>query len=86
MDSLPTIPTPPAQRWREFKVQVLPIIVFLTVTAIIAFVWKSFFLPAGAAGQAQAITAEVRGGADAAAATLTSVAPSIDTKVAAAGE
>lgn len=42
MDSLPPIPTPAAQRWREFRVQVLPLLVFVLILASIALLWKSF--------------------------------------------
>ena len=42
MDSLPPIPTPPAQRWREFRIQVLPILVFLGTVAIIAYLSYAF--------------------------------------------
>ena len=31
MHSLPTIPTPPSQRWQEFRVQAVPVIVFVGV-------------------------------------------------------
>src|SRR5262245_2585068 len=47
MESLPPIPTPPAQRWREFRIQILPLIVFVVLLAAIAFMWRYFVQPAG---------------------------------------
>ena len=34
-DKLP-IPVPPAQRWREFRIQLLPVVVFIIAVVIIA--------------------------------------------------
>ena len=31
MESLPPIPTPPAERWREFRIQALPLMTFVAV-------------------------------------------------------
>ena len=31
MESLPPIPTPPAERWREFRIQALPLLTFVVV-------------------------------------------------------
>src|SRR2546428_1607496 len=49
-EKLPTIPTPVAQRWREFRIQVVPFIVFLAVLAAIVYLWKSYVQPVGVIG------------------------------------
>ncbi|HKQ36795.1 MAG TPA: hypothetical protein VJ063_01885 [Verrucomicrobiae bacterium] len=59
IDSLPPIPTPPAQRWREFRIQVLPVIVFLGLLATIALMWRNFVQPSGVVGEVEAVKANV---------------------------
>lgn len=59
MDSLPPIPTPPAQRWREFRIQILPIIMFVAVLGAIAMMWRSFVQPSGIVGEVEALRANV---------------------------
>ena len=58
-DSLPTIPTPPGQRWREFRMQVLPVITFLTMLVMLVFMWGRFVQPAGLIGEVQPIRANI---------------------------
>lgn len=53
MDSLPPIPTPRAQRWREFRIQVLPIVIFLCVLGAIFLLWRSYVQPAGIVGMVE---------------------------------
>ena len=59
MEALPPIPTPPAQRWREFRIQVLPVLVFLVTTTAIAVMWHNFVLPSGVVGQVEVVTNSV---------------------------
>jgi multidrug resistance efflux pump len=59
MDKLPPIPTPVSQRWREFKIQVLPLIIFVVILASVAFLWKNFVAPTGIVGEVEAIKADV---------------------------
>lgn len=40
MKPLPAIPVPPGHRWREFRVKALPLLVFLTVTAMVVVTWN----------------------------------------------
>ncbi|HEY6563886.1 MAG TPA: hypothetical protein VIY86_05285, partial [Pirellulaceae bacterium] len=58
-EKLPPIPTPTSQRWREFRIQVLPIVVFLTVITGIVYLWKNFVQPVGIVGLAQTNTVNV---------------------------
>ncbi len=59
MDSLPPIPTPPSQRWREFRIQILPLVIFLITLVAIAMMWRNFVQPSGVVGQVEAIQANV---------------------------
>jgi multidrug resistance efflux pump len=51
-DKLPPIPTPVSQRWREFRIQVLPFVVFLLVLTGIVYLWRSYVQPVGVIGYA----------------------------------
>ena len=42
MDPLPPIPIPPGQRWREFRLQAIPIIVFLTALSVVVIIWRGY--------------------------------------------
>jgi multidrug resistance efflux pump len=57
MDPLPPIPTPLEQRWREFRIQVLPVVFFLGVVAALAFVWRYYIQPVSVVGEVEAIKA-----------------------------
>ena len=39
-DSLPPIPTPPALRWREFRVRFLPILLFVAALGGVSLIWE----------------------------------------------
>ena len=57
MDPLPPIPTPLKQRWREFRIQVLPVLFFLGVVTALVLVWRSYIVPVSVGGEAEAIRA-----------------------------
>jgi multidrug resistance efflux pump len=59
MDKLPPIPTPVAQRWREFRIQVLPLIIFVCIFLSVVFLWRNFVAPTGIVGEVEAIKADV---------------------------
>ncbi|MCI0746564.1 MAG: hypothetical protein L0Y58_14280 [Verrucomicrobia subdivision 3 bacterium] len=59
MQKLPPIPTPVAQRWREFRIQVLPLIIFVVVLLAVTFLWRNFVAPSGIVGEVEAIKADV---------------------------
>jgi multidrug resistance efflux pump len=52
-DKLPPIPTPASQRWREFRIQVLPFVVFLSVLSGIVYLWNAYVQPVGVIGSAE---------------------------------
>lgn len=58
-DKLPPIPTPASQRWREFRIQVLPVVVFATAVLGIVYLWKNFVQPVGIVGLAQTNTVNI---------------------------
>lgn len=60
MDPLPVIPTPPGQRWREFRIQVLPILVFACTVAAIFYLWRAYVLPPTLVAQVEPVTREIR--------------------------
>ncbi len=52
-DKLPPIPTPASQRWREFRIQVLPFAVFIVLLCCIIYLWRSYVRPVGIVGFAE---------------------------------
>lgn len=59
MDKLPPIPTPASQRWREFRIQVLPLIIFVFVLLAVVVLWRNFVAPTGIVGEVESIKADV---------------------------
>src|SRR5215510_6350848 len=52
-EKLPPIPTPVSQRWREFRIQILPFMVFLGAIAGIFYLWRTYVQPVGVIGAAE---------------------------------
>ena len=52
-DKLPPIPTPASQRWREFRIQVLPFVMFLAIIVAIVVLWRNYVQPIGVIGFAE---------------------------------
>lgn len=59
MEPLPPIPTPPSQRWREFRIQVLPVVIFAIVLLMVVVLWRSYVLPASIVGMVQTNTVSI---------------------------
>ena len=57
--SPPPIPTPPQLRWREFRIKILPTIVFLAVMAVTVSVWVRYAAAPNVVGQAETIHADL---------------------------
>jgi multidrug resistance efflux pump len=49
-EKLPPIPTPFSQRWREFRIQVLPFVVFIATLVAIVYLWRTIVQPTGMVG------------------------------------
>ena len=65
MSAQPVIPTPHAQRWLDFRVQWLPLLVFAAALVAAAYVWQQFVFPASLVGRVEGPRADVsppRGG------------------------
>jgi multidrug resistance efflux pump len=59
MKPLPPIPTPPAQKWREFRIQILPLFVFCGAVALTILIWNYNLAAPTFAGEVEAVQANV---------------------------
>jgi multidrug resistance efflux pump len=59
MSSKNVIPTPPAVRWREFRVKIVPLIVFVAMAAFAMGLWRQFVVPVSMVGRVENIQTEV---------------------------
>src|SRR5213594_3144403 len=60
MNKLPPIPSPPGKLWREFRIQLLPVLVFLGAVVAAGVLWKTSLAAPSLVGQVESIQAEVR--------------------------
>ena len=59
MSTLPVIPTPLSQRWKEFRIQVVPVLVFIALVAIVAVTWKQYLFQSTLVGKVQVIQSPI---------------------------
>lgn len=59
MDPLAPIPTPPSQRWKEFRIQALPVVTFIAVLVCVVALWGKYVLPTNMVGQVELVQANV---------------------------
>ena len=59
MNSLPPIPTPPAQRWKDFRQQGLPFIAFALLSAAIFVLWNHTLAPGTFTGEVEVVQENV---------------------------
>lgn len=59
MDPLAPIPTPPAQRWREFRIQALPALTFCGILVCVVILWRQYVLPTNLIGEVESMHASV---------------------------
>jgi multidrug resistance efflux pump len=59
MEPLAPIPTPPAQRWREFRIQALPLLTFIAVLACVVMLWQNYVVPTSIVGEVESTYAHV---------------------------
>lgn len=52
-EPLPRIPIPPGQRWREFRVRVLPFLTFAAAVAGVAYIWRQNIAAPAFQGEAE---------------------------------
>jgi len=60
MDAASVIPTPAGQKWREFRIRFLPVIVFASTLVGISYLWREHVMPPSLIGQVEPIHADVR--------------------------
>ena len=53
MERLPPIPSPPGTAFREFRVNIAPVLVFSLLFGLTAFLWRSYVGPAALVGEAE---------------------------------
>lgn len=58
-DKLPPIPTPPAQRWREFKIRGLPIVTLMLTLLAVMLLWREYVVPSTLIGAVESAQADV---------------------------
>ena len=59
MEQLPPIPTPASQRWREFRIQALPVLTFLFILAGVVTLWHQYVVPANVVGHVEMVESRV---------------------------
>lgn len=64
MDQLPVIPTPPGQKWREFRIRFLPLLVFLCTVGSISYIWREHVTPPTLVAHVEPVFAYVRTSGD----------------------
>lgn len=53
MSALPPIPTPPALRWREFRIRTVPVLVVAATLVTCAYIWSHHVVPTGFVGEVE---------------------------------
>ena len=59
MNPFPPIPTPPTQRWREFRLRGIPVVVFLVGLVAVTFLWNKNMMPSNIVGEVQSTTGNI---------------------------
>jgi len=59
MDPLAPIPTPPAQRWREFRIQALPVLTFIGILCCVVMLWRNYVLPANVVARVEVVQSQI---------------------------
>ena len=60
MEQLPVIPTPPGQKWREFRIRFLPLIVFACTVGSIFYIWREHVTPPNLVAHVEPVVTYVR--------------------------
>jgi multidrug resistance efflux pump len=64
MDQLPVIPTPAGQRFREFRIRFLPIVVFACTIVAITYIWREHVTPPNLVAHVEPVNTYVRAAND----------------------
>lgn len=62
MNALPPIPTPAQQRWRDFRLSGIPVIVVLATVVSVFFIWNANLVPSTIVGEVQGVDANITSG------------------------
>lgn len=62
MNPLPPIPTPPGERWKEFRLRGIPFIVLLAVALAVGFIWNTNLVPSTVVGEVQGVDVNIISG------------------------
>ena len=60
MEQMPVIPTPPGQKWREFRIRFLPLIVFACTVGSIFYIWREHVTPPNLVAHVEPVMTYVR--------------------------
>ena len=60
MDSLPKIPSPPAHHWREFRIKVMPVLVFVAALSAVIVLWNDHLGAPTATGEVEIVKADIK--------------------------
>lgn len=60
MATLPKIPSPPAHRWREFRVKVMPVFVYVVIFGTVIVLWKNHHASPTVVGEVEVIRADIK--------------------------
>ena len=60
MESLPKIPSPPAHRWREFRIRVMPVVVFFAALNTVVVLWKNHLSAPTVMGEVEVVKADIK--------------------------
>jgi multidrug resistance efflux pump len=60
MESLPKIPSPPAHRWREFRIRVMPVVVFFAALCTVVVLWKDHLAAPTVMGEVEVVKADIK--------------------------
>jgi multidrug resistance efflux pump len=59
MSALPPIPTPAKQRWQDFRLSGIPVIVLLATIGAVIFIWNANLVPSTIVGEVQGVDANI---------------------------
>lgn len=58
-DTLPVIPRPASERWRDIRLRHVPVLVYLAGIVMAAYLWNTQWMPSNFTGEVQAVVSDV---------------------------
>src|SRR5687767_7326673 len=59
MEEFKPVPCPPSHRWREFRINFMPLVVFAGVLAVTVLIWRDHVAPPSLVGEVEAFRSSV---------------------------